>query len=96
MREADFERFVVNKIRSVGGRAYKWVCPGLTGAPDRICVFPGGKIIFAELKRPGVKDGLSARQKKVASLLENLGCTVRRVGSKEDFRKLMEEAGYDI
>lgn len=96
MYESAFENYVVNKIRSVGGRAFKWVCPGMTGAPDRICVFPGGRIIFIELKRPGLKDGRSKRQKKVCRLLVNLGCDVRRVGEKEEFREIMREVGYEI
>ena len=96
MYESAFENHVVNKIRSVGGRAFKWVCPGMTGAPDRICVFPGGRIIFMELKRPGLKDGRSVRQKKVCRLLRNLGCDVRRIDNKSEFREMMKEIGYDI
>lgn len=96
MYESAFENYVVKKIRSVGGRAFKWVCPGMTGAPDRICVFPGGQIIFIELKRPGLKDGRSKRQKKVCRLLRNLGCDVRRVGEKAEFKEIMQEVGYDI
>jgi hypothetical protein len=96
MYEATFEKYVCEKIRKSGGRAFKWVCPGLTGAPDRICVFPGGRIIFIELKRPGRKDGMSEKQKKVCRVLENLGCDVRRIGEKEEFRKMMEEIGYEV
>lgn len=96
MYESTFENYVVKKIRSVGGRAFKWVCPGMTGAPDRICVFPGGRIIFIELKRPGLDDGRSVRQKKVCRLLRGLGCDVRRIGEKDEFREMMKEVGYDI
>lgn len=94
MNESSLERYVVNGVRSVGGRAFKWVCPGMTGAPDRIIVFPGGRIIFAELKRPGLKDGRSERQKKVCRLLEKLGCEVRRIGGKEEFEEMMRDAGF--
>ena len=96
MQESGFENYVVNKIRSVGGRAFKWVCPGMTGAPDRICIFPGGRIIFIELKRPGLGDGRSERQKKVCRLLRGLGCDIRRISEKDEFKKLMLEVGYDI
>lgn len=96
MYESGFENYVVNKIRSVGGRAFKWVCPGMTGAPDRICIFPGGRIIFIELKRPGLKDGRSERQKKVCRLLRSLGGDVRRIGEKDEFRKLVQEVGYEV
>ena len=96
MREASLERFAAEQIKKIGGRAFKWVCPGVSGVPDRICIFPGGKIIFVEFKRPGVKDGLSARQKKIGNLLEKLGCNVRRIGDKEEFKKMMEGLGYEV
>ncbi len=96
MYESAFERYLVSKVRSVGGRAFKWVCPGMTGTPDRICIFPGGKIIFVELKRPGLKDGRSERQKKICRLLQSLNCDVRRVGEKDELEKLFKEAGYEI
>ncbi len=38
--------------------------------PDRIAILPGGRIIFIEVKRPGLSDGLSVRQKKVIATLE--------------------------
>ena len=96
MQESGFENYVMKKIRSVGGRAFKWVCPGMTGAPDRICIFPGGRIIFIELKRPGLSDGRSERQKKVCRLLRGLGCDVRRISEKNEFKERMREVGYDI
>ena len=96
MREANLERYACTQITKIGGRAFKWVCPGVTGVPDRICVFPGGRIVFIEFKRPGLKDGRSARQKKLGRILENLGCTVRRIGNKEEFTKMMEELGYEV
>ena len=95
MYESGFENYFVNAVRAAGGRALKWVCPGMTGAPDRICIFPGGKIIFAELKRPGLKDGRSARQKKVCQLLRKFGCDVRRIGEKEELQQMIKEVMPD-
>jgi len=96
MHESALEKYVREKIKKLGGRAFKWVCPGVTGVPDRICIFPDGRIIFIELKRHGINDGLSARQKKVCRILESMNCTVRRISSKEEFEKLAEEFGYEI
>jgi len=59
--------------------------------PDRIVIFPGGRIIFAEIKRPGLKDGRSARQKKIARLLTEFGFRVYRVGSKEELEEMLSE-----
>ena len=53
MLEKDIETKLRNKVKALGGRAYKFVSPGNSGVPDRLVVLPGGKIGFAELKRPG-------------------------------------------
>lgn len=90
MRESVFEQALRKKIKALGGISYKWVSPGQDGVPDRICVFPGGAVVFMEVKRPGVKDGRSAQQKKVQAVLEKMGCCVFRVGDKGDFEKMME------
>ena len=81
MYESTFEH-----IKSLGGKAYKWVSPGV---PDRIAILPGGRIIFIEVKRPG----LSIRQKKVISTLEGLGCTVWRISDMEDLKARLRADG---
>lgn len=48
--ERNIERKLVNGVKVLGGIAYKWVSPGNTGVPDRIVIFPDGKIEFVELK----------------------------------------------
>lgn len=91
MKEASFERYFREKVRVAGGRAFKWVCPGVSGVPDRIVIFPGGRIMFVELKKPGLRDGLSARQKKMAEVLTGFGFQVRRIGSKEEVEVFINE-----
>ena len=94
MYESTFERKLCGYIKSVGGRAFKWVSPGAPGVPDRIVVLPGGKVVFIEVKRPGIKDGLSIRQKKVIALLTGLGCTVWRVSSLDELKARLLE--YEV
>ncbi len=53
MTEKDVEKYLVKKIKEIGGIAYKFVSPGNDGVPDRICVLPYGFIQFVEVKRPG-------------------------------------------
>ena len=48
--ERNIERKLVHGVKALGGIAYKWVSPGNTGVPDRIVIFPDGKIEFVELK----------------------------------------------
>ena len=87
MYESTFERKLCEHIKSLGGKAYKWVSPGAPGVPDRIA------IIFIEVKRPGLSDGLSIRQKKVISTLEGLGCTVWRISDMEDLKARLRADG---
>ena len=53
MREKEIERIMVNGMKKLGGRAYKWTSPGNAGVPDRIVIFPGEPPVFVELKRAG-------------------------------------------
>lgn len=72
--EKEIERKLRQKIEKHGGLCLKFVCPGWAGVPDRIILLPGGRVIFAELKRP--KGGkLSSLQKWWAKKLIDLGFT---------------------
>ena len=55
MRERFIERKFVEAVKKKGGFAPKFVSPGLDGMPDRIVLFPMGRIAFVELKAPGEK-----------------------------------------
>ena len=55
MREKDIERKLVRAVRESGGLALKFVSPGMAGVPDRLLLFPGGRVAFAEVKAPGEK-----------------------------------------
>jgi hypothetical protein len=55
MREKTTERKLVNAIKKSGGLCPKFVSPGLDGMPDRLALFPGGKIAFVEVKAMGSK-----------------------------------------
>lgn len=69
MRERDIEAYLVTRCRHVGVLCYKWTSPGRAGVPDRICVFPGGQVVFVELKAPGKKP-TSAQLREHARLRE--------------------------
>lgn len=53
MREKDIENKLVQAVNGMGGIAPKLVSPGFDGMPDRLLLFPGGRIAFAEMKAPG-------------------------------------------
>ena len=81
MLERTVERHLVQKARDAGGLAIKWVAPSMSGVPDRIVFFPGGRIVFVELKAPGQKQ--TPIQVRVMEMLLALGAEVRVIDSKE-------------
>lgn len=81
MRERDIERRFRDLIRKAGGMALKLVCPGFDGMPDRIVLMPGGRILFAEIKRPGAVPGpLQAARHR---MLRDMGFQVFVIDSLE-------------
>lgn len=50
--EKDIEKKLRLMVEHHGGLCLKWVCPGWSGVPDRIILLPGGRVFFAEIKRP--------------------------------------------
>lgn len=83
-REKDIEGAMVGIVRRHGGMCLKWVCPGWAGVPDRIILMPGGRLVFAETKRP--KGG------KVAPLQTWWARKLRSLG----FRYLLVQNGADL
>ena len=53
MREKVIERKLVQAVRQCGGLALKFVSPGFNGVPDRLLLFPDGRLAFCEVKAPG-------------------------------------------
>lgn len=92
MREREVEKMLVDGIRKLGGRAFKWVSPGNDGVPDRIVVLPGLPAIFVELKT--ITGRLTSLQRVQLKRLKDLGQTVMVLyGGKEvtEFLKECEE-----
>lgn len=81
MLEKDIEKYFREQVKLSGGWAMKFVSPGISGVPDRIVLFPEGRIYFVELKRPGKK--MRLLQKKISSRLSVLGFCVCVLDSKE-------------
>lgn len=82
MKEREVEKMLVDGIRKLGGRAFKWVSPGNDGVPDRIVVLPGLPAIFVELKT--ITGRLTSLQRVQLKRLKDLGQTVMVLyGEKE-------------
>ena len=87
--EKDIESYLRKRVTAAGGLALKLVCPGFTGVPDRLILFSGGRVCFAELKDTGQKP--RKRQLRVHDMLRDLGFTVYVPDSKAAVDKMMEE-----
>lgn len=55
MREKTIEQKFVAAVKAAGGLTLKFTSLGFDGVPDRIVLFPGGKMAFVEVKAPGEK-----------------------------------------
>jgi len=86
MRELQIEKKLKNKIEAIGGKCMKFVSPGMSGVPDRICLFPGGRVIFIETKAPGGR--LRPLQRKRHQELRKLGFKVLVIDSEEKINEI--------
>lgn len=94
MKESTIEAYLREQVREAGGRAYKFVSPGNDGVPDRIVVFPGGRVIFVELKAPGKEP--TPMQVMQHDRLRALGAAVRVIDSKAKVEWFVREATHAV
>lgn len=93
--EREIERALVRLVKRHGGLCLKWVCPGWGGVPDRIILLPGGRVCFAELKRP--RGGtLSELQQFWRRTLARLGFRCWVLYNDEDLREFEARQLCDV
>ena len=89
MEESKIEKRLKKEIELIGGKAIKFVSPGMSGVPDRIVLLPHGRIVFIELKAPGKKP--RPIQIKRIKELKDLGFDVRVIDSIDGVKNFIEE-----
>lgn len=87
--EKSIEQKLRTEAKKMGGCAVKFVSPGLDGMPDRLVLFPGGRLGFVELKAPGKE--MRPLQKKRKRMLEELGFLVFCIDRKEMIGGILDE-----
>lgn len=82
--ETKLKEIVEKKEKGLCIKLLPWV---FTGLPDRMCLFPGGIIVFVETKSPG-KD-LSPRQRWVRDKFVSLGFDYFKLDCVADIPKII-------
>lgn len=89
MRESVVEKKFTEEVKKRGGLAVKFVSPGFNGVPDRLVLFPGGRIAFVELKAPG--ENMRPLQQYRARQLIALGFRAYTVDHTEMIGGILDE-----
>lgn len=87
--EKSVERKLVELTKLSRGLCIKLLTYQFTGLPDRMCLFPGGIIIFVELKTTGEKP--RKIQLAVHRMLRNLGFRVEVIDTIKGVEDLIKE-----
>lgn len=87
--EKVIERKLVERCKQVGGLCIKLLTCQFIGLPDRMCLFPGGKIVFVELKTTGQKPRRS--QEIVHAKLRKLGFRVEVIDTIEGVNNFIKD-----
>ena len=75
------ERYLVERVQSIGGKAYKFSSPNNRAVPDRVCIFPYALIAFVECKSSTGKP--TPLQNRVISYIRSMQHVVLVINSKE-------------
>lgn len=94
MREKNYEIKLRKEIKKRGGVALKMVCPGHSGATDRLVIIPNNLIWFVEAKK--TKRELDPLQKVFKKLIDRLGCWHRKIDSMESVDEFIWEVDWHI
>lgn len=86
--EKTLERNLVNRLDKMGGWAVKLLAVHITGLPDRLCLWPGGRVVFVEMKSTGktVRPSQAAIHRK----LRAMGFRVEVIDSTKGIDKLFK------
>ena len=87
--EKDLERKFCHEAEKRGAMTLKFVSPGVSGVPDRICLAIGEHIFFAEIKKPGVKP--RPLQLHVFRKIQKLGFRIWIIDSEASIQRCMEQ-----
>ena len=92
--ENKIEKWLNEQVRKLGGKSYKFISPGNPGVPDRIYLFPGGRIYFVELKR--IIGKLSNVQVWQREQFRQMGVDVKVIYGMDQAKEFVKELKHEI
>lgn len=81
------ERYLTTETKRIGGLSLKLLPQFFNGIPDRLCLFPGGRLFFIETKSE--KDKPRKLQLIVHKQLRDLGFEVLVIDTKEQVKEFI-------
>lgn len=75
-------------VKARGGWCLKLLSKHINGLPDRLCLFPGGRVAFAEIKTTGQKPKLI--QLEVHRKLRKMGFYVEVIDSTDSLQNFLK------
>ena len=94
MLEKGIENWMTKQVTLLGGLSLKFVSPGNPGVPDRIYIFPEGRIYFVELKKEVGK--LSGIQKWQRERFLKMGCRFYVIKGMTSAKEFIKELKHEI
>lgn len=94
MLEKDIEAWLNKKVKDLGGISFKFVSPSNPGVPDRIYIFPEGRVYFVELKTEIGR--MSNIQKWQRQRLQEMGCRFYLVKGLDQAREFIREIQHEV
>lgn len=92
--EKEIEKRLTTKLKNLGCLVYKFISPNNAGVPDRIVIYPGGRVDFIELKK--LSGRLSPLQAAQIDKLKRKGANVDIVVGLAGADDYVERVRYAI
>jgi len=87
------ERKLTAKLREIGGWSIKILSVHINGLPDRLCLLPGGRLFFAEVKTTKKKP--EKIQLHVHKRLRKLGFRVEVIDKSAQIFEILKQYGFE-
>lgn len=88
-REKNIERKLRDMTKDAGGMCLKMVIIHTMGLPDRVCLFPRGRVLFVETKSTG--DVPRKIQNYMHAKLRSLGFRVEVIDNSKKLKEVINE-----